>query len=107
VPLARRGAGVLDATGRSAFEAIDWLLFVSIGAIWGSSFLLIAIGLEAFEPGSSRVAPRPLRHRRVGLVPAARAPIARSDRARLIALSVLWVPFRSLSRSPSSRSPQV
>ena len=30
---------------------LDWILFLSIGTIWGSSFLLIAIGLDAFAPG--------------------------------------------------------
>jgi hypothetical protein len=28
----------------------DWATFASIGAVWGSSFLLFAIALNAFEP---------------------------------------------------------
>ena len=38
-------------THLGAFTPLDWVLFLSIGVIWGSSFLLIAIGLDAFEPG--------------------------------------------------------
>ncbi len=38
-------------TNRDAFAAGDWALFVSLGLIWGSSFLLMAIGLDSFHPG--------------------------------------------------------
>ena len=49
-----RALGVLttsEGTHRGAFTPLDWGLFAAIGGIWGSSFLFIAIGLEAFEPG--------------------------------------------------------
>ena len=36
---------------RTAFGPVEWALFMSISLIWGSSFLLIAVGLDAFEPG--------------------------------------------------------
>lgn len=88
------GRGVLSTsagTHLGAFTALDWGMFASIGVIWGSSFLLIAIGLDAFEPGL-------ITWLRVGfgaatlwLVPAARVPIAPEDRARMVALSLLWV----------------
>jgi drug/metabolite transporter (DMT)-like permease len=88
---ARSVLSTTAGTHLGAFTAIDWALFCSIGAIWGSSFLLIAIGLDAFEPGL-------VTWLRVGLgaatlwsVPAARRPIAREDRPRLVAMSVLWV----------------
>jgi drug/metabolite transporter (DMT)-like permease len=80
-----------EASHRGAFTGLDWALFVAIGGIWGSSFLLIAIGLEAFEPGL-------VTWLRVGvgaavlrLAPGRKAPIAREDRARLVAVSLLWV----------------
>jgi hypothetical protein len=38
-------------THRGAFAGVDWLLFLVVGTIWGSSFLFMAIGLEAFRPG--------------------------------------------------------
>ena len=40
-----------EGTHRGAFAPLDWILFASIGGIWGSSFVLILIGLESFEPG--------------------------------------------------------
>ena len=36
---------------REAFEALDWGLFAAVGLIWGSSFLLIKVALDAFHPG--------------------------------------------------------
>ena len=38
-------------THRGSFAAVDWALFAVVGTIWGSSFLFMAIGLEAFRPG--------------------------------------------------------
>lgn len=78
-------------TNRDAFSATDWARFVGVSVIWGSSFLFIAVGLDAFAPGLItwlRVASGAA----VLLVlPGARAPIDRGDRLRLIAVSVLWV----------------
>ena len=80
-----------EGTHPGAFTPGDWALFGSIGLIWGSSFVLIAIGLEAFEPGLVtwiRVVTGALA---LALVPAGRRPIDRADRPRLVALSFLWV----------------
>ncbi len=77
---------------------------MAISLIWGSSFLLIAMGLEGLTPGVVTIA-------RVGsgaaalLVlklttrlraesatdPARRTTIARADRPRVVALSIIWV----------------
>lgn len=78
-------------THSGAFGLVEWLLFWSVGTIWGSSFLLMDIGLDAFSPGLitwMRVA--------CGAVvltffPAARKPVDKEDWPRLTALSVLWV----------------
>jgi drug/metabolite transporter (DMT)-like permease len=86
--------GVLSTsvgTHRGAFTALDWGLFGSIGAIWGSSFLLIAIGLDAFEPGLITWLRVLFGAAVLWLVPTSRTPIAREDRVRLVALSFLWV----------------
>jgi len=91
---ARTTRGVLSTsvgTHRGAFTASDWALFASIGAIWGSSFLLIAIGLDAFEPGLITWLRVLFGAATLWLVPAARTPLDRLDRARLVALSLLWV----------------
>jgi drug/metabolite transporter (DMT)-like permease len=80
-----------EGTHRGAFSPADWASFLAIGAIWGSSFLLIAIGLNAFEPGL-------VTWLRVGcgaltlwLIRSARAPIDRADVPRLFVMSILWV----------------
>jgi drug/metabolite transporter (DMT)-like permease len=78
-------------THRGAFTAADWALFASIGLIWGSSFLFIAIGLDAFEPGLITWLRVLFGAATLWLVPAARTRLAREDHARLVALSFLWV----------------
>ena len=71
---------------------MDWTLFISISLIWGSSFLLMAIGLEAFQPGLITLLRVGLGAAALWLVPAARTThVARSDWPRLAVLSVVWV----------------
>ncbi|MDH4115980.1 MAG: DMT family transporter [Acidimicrobiia bacterium] len=76
---------------RNQFETTDWLLFGAIGVIWGSSFLFIAIGLEAFHPGLITWARVALGAAALALSPASRTRIDPADRPRLLALSVVWV----------------
>jgi len=78
-------------THLGAFTGIDWAIFLSIGGIWGSSFLLIAIGLDGFEPGLVTWLRILFGAAVLWLVPAARRRIRRHDLPRLVALSVLWV----------------
>lgn len=109
-PLPDEVATVVDRTGRphartvlstsagthlGAFTPLDWSLFASIGVIWGSSFLWIAIALDAFEPGLITWLRVLFGGITLWLVPAARVPLAPEDRARMVALSFLWiaVPF--------------
>ncbi len=78
-------------TNTDQFAATDWALFLAISGIWGSSFLFIAIGLDAFDPGLVtwlRVASGAAV---LGFVPRARRPVAAADRPRIVALSLLWV----------------
>ncbi|MBU1226228.1 MAG: DMT family transporter [Actinobacteria bacterium] len=78
-------------TNREAFTSLDWVMFSAISLIWGSSFLLMDIGLDALQPGL-------ITWMRVGLgagvlllFPGARKPIDPADRPRVLVLSVLWV----------------
>jgi drug/metabolite transporter (DMT)-like permease len=76
---------------REPFASTEWLLFAAIGLIWGSSFLLIKIGLEAFHPGFITWARVGLGALALAAMPASRRPIEREDRRRIIQLGVLWV----------------
>ncbi len=72
-------------------QRFDWLLLALPGVIWGSSFYLIAEGLEAFSPylltwlriGAGMCV--------VGSVGASRAPIPRPAWPRILVLSVVWM----------------
>lgn len=86
--------GVLSTsagTHLGAFTTADWGLFVAIGGIWGASFLFIAIGLNAFEPGLVTLLRVAFGAGVLWLFPAARAPVGSDVRGRVIALSLLWV----------------
>ncbi|HEX6844395.1 MAG TPA: DMT family transporter [Actinomycetota bacterium] len=78
-------------THRGAFAPADWARFAALSLIWGASFLLIAIGLDAFAPGVVTWG-RVVSGAAVFLfVPGARAPVGREDRARVVAVAVVWV----------------
>jgi drug/metabolite transporter (DMT)-like permease len=77
---------------KAAFAALDWGLFCAVGGIWGASFLFIAIGLDHFHPGLITLLRVGLGALALALVPASRRRrIAREDRGRLVAVSVVWV----------------
>src|SRR3990170_2199142 len=74
-----------------AFSPTDWARFLSIGAIWGSSFLFIAEALGAFQPGLITWLRVSLGAATLWLFRGARTRIEREDLPRVVALSVLWV----------------
>ena len=86
-----RGLSTSAGTNQESFSASDWGLFWAIGAIWGSSFLFMDIGLEAFAPGLITWMRVALGAAVLGLFERARVPIDRNDRPRIVALSFLWV----------------
>jgi drug/metabolite transporter (DMT)-like permease len=91
-PQTRNVLSTSEGVNRDAFSATDWALFLSISLIWGSSFLLMAIGLEAFEPGLITLLRVGLGAAALWLVPAARSThVARADWPRLSVLSIVWV----------------
>jgi drug/metabolite transporter (DMT)-like permease len=77
-PGARRGPLLTTSAGThlEAFGAPEWALLAAIALIWGTSFLFMAIGLEAFEPGLITLA-------RVGLGALALALVPRARRTRI------------------------
>ncbi len=87
-----------NAANDGSFTPQDWGLFVSVALIWGSSFLLIDIGLDAFPPGlitllrvGSGAAALWLLPAPPGTRNARNARIEPADRGRVVLLSVIWV----------------
>jgi drug/metabolite transporter (DMT)-like permease len=72
---------------------IAWALLVVPGMIWGASFPFIAEGLEAVGPTGVTFIRILVGFLTLSLIPAARRPILRSDRAGTAALGVLWLAF--------------
>lgn len=88
------GARVLATargTHRGAFAGVDWLLFATIGTIWGASFLFIAIGLEAFRPGLVTWLRIVFGAAALWSFGGARVRIRREDVPRLVVLALTWV----------------
>lgn len=78
-----------------AFGLTEWGLVLGAGAIWGSSFLFIAEGLEAFPPALVAFVRLSLGALTLALVPRARRSIDREDWPTVALLGVVWmaVPF--------------
>ena len=79
------------STNQGPFSAADWALFCAISLIWGASFLFIDIGLEAFRPGLITLLRVASGAALLWLIPAARRPLQRVDRPRVVVLSFIWV----------------
>jgi drug/metabolite transporter (DMT)-like permease len=78
-------------THDGAFSALDWGIFAAVGGIWGASFLLIAIGLNAFQPALVTFLRVAFGAATLWLLPSARTPVGPEMRGRMVALSFLWV----------------
>ncbi|MGH9274463.1 MAG: DMT family transporter, partial [Acidimicrobiales bacterium] len=77
--------------GSAAFSPTDWAIFTAIAGIWGASFLFIAIGLESLHPGVVTLMRVGLGAAILRMLPGGRIRIARVHRARMVAVSILWV----------------
>lgn len=80
----RPGAG-------AAFSASDWAVFSAIGLIWGASFLFIAVGLEALEPGVVTLVRVSLGALTLRLLPGSRTRLQPEDRVRMVVVAIVWV----------------
>lgn len=79
-------------TNREAFTARDWFLFIALALIWGSSFLFMAIGLDAFHPGLITMLRVGFGAGFLALIPRARASkIEREDYPKIVVLALIWV----------------
>lgn len=81
-----------EGASADAFASRDWGFIAAIAVTWGSSFLFIAIGLDAFAPGVVSLARVALGALTLGLFPRARKAISdRSDLVRIAVLGQLWI----------------
>lgn len=85
------GAADTAAPTIGRFQPLDWVLFVVPGLIWGSSFFLIAVGLESLSPGLITPLRVLLGFATLSLLPASRAPVPREAWPRIALLGVLWL----------------
>lgn len=67
-----------DGTNTGNFSRSDWGLLLGISFVWGSSFLWIAIGLDAFHPGTIAWGRMVLGAAVLWTLPAARKPVPMS-----------------------------
>jgi drug/metabolite transporter (DMT)-like permease len=79
--------------GPASGGAADWLLLTGPGVIWGASFLFIAEGLRSIGPNGVTFVRILVGFATLGLLPASRRPIPRTDWAGVALLGVLWLAF--------------
>lgn len=94
VPSPTRDRKILNTSEGSrpeAFGPTEWSLLIAVALIWGSSFLFITESLTGFAPGVITFGRLFLGAVFLGLVPAARRPVPRSEWVHIAALSMLWM----------------
>jgi drug/metabolite transporter (DMT)-like permease len=77
--------------GADAFGATEWLLLTGTALTWGSSFVWIEVGLDAFSPPVITLLRVLLGIATLGVFRKARTPIDRSDWRAVVLLGVLWM----------------
>jgi len=70
---------------------IDWVLLIAPGLMWGTSFLFIKVGLEAFPAALITPMRVGIGFCVLGMFPAARRSVPRDDLKRIALLGVVWM----------------
>jgi drug/metabolite transporter (DMT)-like permease len=78
-------------TRSEAYGPAEWVLLGAVAAMWGSSFLWIAEGLEAFSPFVVTTGRLCFGAAALGVFRAARAPVPRDDLPAVAVLAVVWI----------------
>ena len=75
----------------NAFAITDWGLLAGTALMWGSSFIFIEEGLEAFSPALITVLRLAFGVLALAAFSKARAPVQRADLSRIALLAVFWM----------------
>ncbi len=99
-------SGTTARVRTAAFTPRDWGLLAGVALMWGSSFLLIEVGLEQLEPTAVTWLRILFGALTLACVPAARRPIARDDWPAVALLGLVWLaaPFTLLPLAQQSIS---
>src|SRR5207248_960407 len=89
----REKGKALRSFAGSPAGAVDWLLLIVPGVIWGASFLFIAEGMRSIGPNGVTFVRILIGFATLSLFPAARNPVLRSDWSGIMGLGVLWLAF--------------
>jgi drug/metabolite transporter (DMT)-like permease len=73
--------------------AVQWALVITPGLIWGSSYLFIAEGLTSIRPLGITFVRTVIGFATLGLIPAARRPIPRTEWPLVALLGLIWLAF--------------
>lgn len=90
-PPRQRLAVTSTGTNQESFEALDWSLLTFTALVWGSSFLFIDIGLDAFSPSVVAFARLALGATTLAIFPRARRSVDRADLPRIALLGLVWM----------------
>lgn len=78
-------------TQRGRFTPYDWALLAAVALMWGSSFLLIKLGLQHFAPSTVAWLRLVFGAATLAVFPAARRPIPRADWPWVAVLGAVWM----------------
>ena len=87
-----------------AFAAQDWAWLVSVALIWGSSYLLIAYGVEHFKPPLVALLRLTFGIGVLAMIPGARRPVPRSEWRAIAILGLVWLALPFLLFSIAQQS---
>ena len=87
----RRVFSTAQGSRLGPFGLVEWALLSGVALIWGSSFLLIEIGLESLAPATITWVRVTLGFLVLTVVPVARRPVDRADYPRVVLLGFMWV----------------
>lgn len=88
---ATTAGGDARAGAEAGFTGADWALLVAVAAMWGSSFLLIDIGVEHFAPELVALLRVAFGAATLAVVPAARRRVARAAWPAIALLGLVWM----------------